>query len=391
MSYTAPYIDSTGLHLPSYQDILGDLIQQAQGIFGADIYLQPDSQDYQYISIIAAKINDTLQAIQLAYDSRSPSTAIGAALDGLIKINGITRNTYTYSTCVVTLTGTAGAVISNGVVQDVSGKYWNLTPSVTIGTGGTVDVTATCQTSGPISAGPGDISIIATPTYGWTSVTNSLAATVGVAPEVDSAVRSRQTYSTAQPSRSILEGTKGAIANITGVTRSEVYENKTSTTDSNGLPAHSITAVVEGGANADIAQAIFLKKGPGCGTNGTTSVNVTDQFGQVIAIGFYRPSYVDFDVVVNVKKWNGYTTQTTTDIQTAVVNYLNNLSIGENIPYSSLWGSALTAMPDLTRPLFSITSLTACVHSGTPGTVDITMLFNQLARGNAAYVTVNAT
>ncbi len=392
MAYYAPFIDSAGLHIPVYQDILNDLIQQAQNIFGQDIYLGTDSQDYQWISVVADKINDTLQAIQFAYNSRGPGTAIGSGLDILVKLNGIARNAATYSTAVVTLTGVPNTAINNGVVQDASNYKWNLTPSVTIGSGGTVDVTATCQTPGPVSANPGDISVIATPTYGWNSVSNSAAATPGIAQETDSQLRARQAISTAQPSLTLLEGTKGAIAGVYGVTRFIVYENDTGTTDANGLPAHSITALVEGGADVDVAQAIFNKKGPGCLANGTTIVDITDQYGQVFPIGFYRPTYVDVDVVVNVKKLGTtYTTAVTSAIQAAVAAFLNAMSMGVNdIPVNNFYGPALSVQ-ELSNPSFTITSITAAIHGGTQGTSDIATTFDQAVRGNASYITVNVS
>ncbi|GAB6170540.1 baseplate J/gp47 family protein [Paradesulfitobacterium aromaticivorans] len=391
MAYFAPYIDATGLHLPTYQDILDNLIQQAKNIFGQDIYLGVDSQDYQWISVVAAKINDTLQTIQFAYDSHSPVTAIGAGLDTLVKLNGIARIASTYSTAVVTLTGTPNTVINNGVAQDKSNYKWNLPSSITIGTGGTVDATVTCQAAGAIYANPGDINVITTPTYGWASVTNANAATPGVATEKDSQLKSRQAISTALPSRTVLEGTKGAIAAVSNVTRFQVYENDTNVADVNGLPPHSITALVEGGADADIAQAIFNKKGPGGYTNGTTSVNVTDQYGQVNAIRFYRPTYVDIDVVVNVKQLSGYTTATTLAIQAAIAAFLNGMSMGVNdIPVNNFFGPALSAQ-NLSSSVFSVTSITAARHGGVQGTADITTAFNEAVRGNTAYVTVNIT
>ena len=395
MAYFKPYIDETGLHIPTYQDILEDQLQQAKNIFGQDLYLGTDSQDYQYISTFAVKINDTLQAIQFAYDSRGPSTAIGSGLDGLVKLNGIKRNPQTlqamYSTCIVTLSGLPNTTINNGIVQDINKYKWNLPASVTIGTAGTVDVTVTCQTPGPITANPGDISKIATPTYGWTSATNAFAAIVGVATETDSQLKSRQSISTAQPSLTVLEGLKGAIAGVSGVTRSKVYENDTSIVDSNGLPANSVTSLVEGGTDADVAQAIFNKKGPGCKANGTTSVNITDKYGDVTPIGFYRPNYVDVDIVLNVHKLTGYTTSTTTAIQTAVAAFLNSMKMGVNdVPVNNLFGPALSAQ-NLASPIFSVTSITAARHGGVQGTADIITVFNEALRGNVAYITVNAT
>ena len=66
MAYFAPYIDAAGLHIPTYADILEDLVQQAKLIYGQDIYLDNDSQDYQFISAFAAKAYDVMQGIVLA-------------------------------------------------------------------------------------------------------------------------------------------------------------------------------------------------------------------------------------------------------------------------------------------------------------------------------------
>ena len=389
MAYSPPIINNTGLHIPSYQDILDDLIQQAKSIYGQDIYLGPDSQDYQFISIFALKTYDCMQALQLAYNSRGPGTAIGSALDGLVKLNGIARSRATYSTCSVTLTGTAGTPITGGVVQDVSGYLWNI-PAITIEAGGTVSATATCQVPGAIAANPGDINKIVTPTYGWTAVNNSVSAIIGTAAETDSQLRSRQAISTAQPSRTILDGIRGAIASVVGVTRFIVHENDTDEIDSEGLPAHSITAIVEGGTDADIAQAIFDKKGPGCYTNGTTSVTLVDSYNNSTTIRFYRPTYIDIDAAINVKQLPGYTTQSTADIKAAVANYLNSLIIGGDLPISSLWGAALSTQ-NLSAPTYSITSLTAAKHDQDQGTSDIEIAFNEITRGNIDYITVNVT
>ena len=39
MSYFAPYVDGSGLHMPTYQDILDDMIASMKKIYGSDIYL----------------------------------------------------------------------------------------------------------------------------------------------------------------------------------------------------------------------------------------------------------------------------------------------------------------------------------------------------------------
>ncbi|WPS86455.1 baseplate J/gp47 family protein [Brevibacillus halotolerans] len=390
MAYFAPYIDETGYHMPFYADIRDELIGQAKQIFGQDIYLGNDSQDYQFISVFANMLYDSYLTCQAVYNSRGPATAVGAGLDVVVGVNGIKRLKDTYSKAPVTLTGTPGAIISNGIVSDATGHSWSLPSSVAIGKDGTYSTIATCQTIGPIQAEANTITGIVTPTLGWTGVTNPEAAVPGKYTESDPQLRSRQAISTANPSRTVLEGVKGGIAAVNGVTRSEVYENDTSMINELGHPPHSITAVVEGGDDVDIAQTIFNRKTPGCYTNGTTTMNVEDRFGETTPIRFYRPTYVDIAVVVQVKRLNGFTTQTEDDIASYIAEFINSVALSNSsLVLSSLWGAALQANRVLTSPSFSITSLTAARLGDPQTTSDIMLLFYEAVRGSITNVTVN--
>ncbi len=395
--YAAPTITASGLTIPSYASILAYLVAQAQNIFGADVYLGTDSADYQLISVFASMLYDSFLTEQSIFNARGPATALGSGLDVVVGLNGIQRLAPVYSTCPVVLTGTANTVISGGIVSDTNGNQWTLPTPAVIGATGTVTVTATCQTAGAIAAAVGTITTIVTPTLGWTGVTNAVAATSGTAAETDSALRARQAVSTAQPSQSILEGLEGAIAALPGVTRFAVYENQTATTDANGLPAHSVTCVVDGTATQGaIAQAIWAHKGPGSLSHGAISVPVTDQYGVVTNIGFDTPTYELINVVVTLQPLGGYVTGTTdAAIQAAVASYLNSLAIGVPVYLSGLWGAALSANPTPANPVFAVTNIAAGLASGgatlSSSLASIPLAYNQVAQGAAANVTVTTT
>lgn len=389
--YFAPYIDETGIHIPTYEDVRDDLINSAKLIFGEDIYISEDSQDYQFISALAAKINDVNELCVMVYNNRSPATAIGVALDSIVKLNGISRSASTKSTCTVKLIGVAGTTITNGVVSDTRKVLWDLPASVTIDITGTLYVTATCRDYGPNIALIGDITTIETPTLGWNEVTNEEAAVIGTNVEYDSLLRARQALSVARPSLSILEQTIGGILELTGVTRVNVIDNDTSVTDANGIPSHSVSAVVEGGIEYAIAESIFKNKGIGGGTYGNTSVNVTtDDIGSTIAIEFSRPTYIDVDVEIQVKALSGYTTAITDAIKQSIVDYLNSIKIGASLYASSLWGVALQNQ-SLNNPTFSITSILQAEHLGVLSTNDIITAYDEAIRGNASYINIVVT
>ena len=391
MSYTAPAITDTGITIPTYTDILNYYIENAQSIYGSDIYLDTDSADYQQLSILAYSAHDCMLLAQQAYNNFRADLVTGVPQDSLYKINGISRQAASYSTCTVTLTGTAGTVITNGKVKDSAGYIWDLPTTTTIGAGGTVSVSATCETSGSISATIGTLTIIYTPTAGWTSVTNPSAAYAGTAQETDSAFRTRQTSSTELPSSALVGGIYSALAAIDGVTRLALYENPTSAVDSNGLPAHSISAVVEGGTSENIATNIYNKKTPGCYTYGTTSYTLTDASNNSVVINFYRPTSVIVYVAVAITELSGYVSSMATEIQTAIATYINALAIDEKLTISGMIAAAMAVNSNLYKPSFSITSLAAGTVSGSLSATDIASAFNEVFYGSTSNITVTAS
>lgn len=388
----APVISATGISAPSFNDVLQYVIAKYQGIYGSDVYLGADSQDYQFLSAgIATPINDLNAAIIATYNAYSPATGQGANLSSIVKINGLTRNVPTNSTVDQIIVGQAGTVITNGVTQDANSNKWNLPATVTIPSGGSITVTATCQTAGAIQAGIGTVNQIATPTLGWQSVTNASAANAGAPVETDSQLKARQSVSTALPSRTVLEGTVGAIWAIPGVTRVTPYENDTSTADANGVPGNKIYIVVEGGDSTAIANAIASKKTPGTGTYGTTTISVTDAYGIAHNINFYRPTYDAITCAITLKALAGYTSTIGAAIQTAVSNYINAVAIGGAPSGTVEWDSALTAAKSVTGGnTFRIISLTLTGPGGA-GSPDVPLAFNHAGQATPSSVVITPT
>lgn len=333
-------VTAEGISAPDYQTILDTLTSYFQQIYGSDAYLEPDSKDGQMVALVALAIHDANNTAISVYNCFSPATGYGAALTSNVKINGIARRGATNSTVDLVLAGTAGTSITNGTVKDTNNVIWRLPASVSIGVGGTVTVTATCSNSGAVAALAGTITTINTPTRGWASVTNPAAATVGVPAETDAELRIRQGQSVALPSLTPFEGVDGAIANVAGVTRHKLYENDNGATDSNGLPPHSISAIVDGGDVTEIAQTIRGNKGQGTATYGTTSVTVPDTYGNPHVISFSRSTDVPIYGHITLKAFTGYTSQIGVQIQQAVADYINGLTIGDDVLLSRIYSPA---------------------------------------------------
>lgn len=395
MAYTAPYIDDTGCHTNSYSDILNYYIDGVKAIYGDDIYLEVDSMDYQLLSIFARAIYEEEQCAQMNYQARSPVTASTRdALDALVTINGLKSKAASKSTANVTLTGTPYTLIQGGVIQSLAGDKWDLPESVTIGSNGTISVVATAQELGSIAASANTITRIVTPTYGWTSVTNEYQASVGQPVETMIELKERQQATVATPSQTPKAGISSAIYNIEGVTNFVVYENDTSsakeydTSTKEGGPANSVTCVIEGGDDYKLAQAIDLRKTPGCYLAGDIVIPISDSFGSQNNIRFYRPENKATVATFNIKALLGYSTEVGEQIKEAVVNYLSKLGISDNLYLSQLWEAALSVSPDI-KPYFSLRSVTQGVISELKAATGYIDLLQNLDLGDT--ITIGST
>jgi uncharacterized phage protein gp47/JayE len=374
----AAQITPAGISAPAFEDIVGSDVATYQGIYGSDVQLTPDTQDFQLIAARCTAINDTNQLAIAVYNSFLPGFAQGVGLDAAVQINGLEREVATNSTVNLSIAGVVGTIIQNGKASDSNGNIWILPDVVTIPISGEITVTAVAEQPGAISAPPNTVTITYTITSGWQTVTNPSAATPGRAVEMDAALRRRQAQSTALASQSPLDSILAAVANSGGIGRFAIYENDTRITDSNGQPGNSVAVVVEGGDATAIASVIQLKKGPGAGTFGTTSVNLIDQAGVPVTIKFFELTEVPIFAAMTIQPLAGYISTTGDAAVAALAAFINSLAIGEDVFLNWLLGPAGLSGTALGLT-FVITSLTIGISSGSLGSGNIAIAFNAAA------------
>ncbi len=387
MPYTSPYLDASGMHIPTYEERMESLLAGYKQIFGTDVYLEADSKDYQLLSLFARAVDDLTAAVTDVYNARDPNYASGNALDLLLSLNGIRRRSATYGTVTLTLTGAPGAVLPAGMqARDDQGFLWRIPTAVTLGEDGKAEASAACLTAGAILAPAGTITTIHTPTSTWNSVTNAEPSTPGRDVETDAAVRERRSLSVSLPSRGILDGLRSALADLDGVQYVSVLENAEGEEDANGLPAHSVCAVVDGGSDADIAKTLYLKKSPGVKTYGSSSAVYTDEWGNKNTMGFTRPTAVPVTIHVTLKQLDGWDSDTMqAAIKAAVTASVTSLGIGKPLIVSTLYGVIFTACGTST-PAFAVTSLTAQTASQSATGDAITAAYNEQLSTDAAHI-----
>ncbi|QDP55890.1 MAG: putative baseplate protein J [Prokaryotic dsDNA virus sp.] len=338
-------ITPTGFQRKRLNEIKTDLEALFQTVYGNNINLSPESPDGQIIGLLAGSFSDLWEIAEGAYNAYNPSAATGATLSNLVQINGITRNEASSSVVVLTFTGVNNTTIPAGtLVSHITSQEQFSTDVNVVISGGSANVTASSVNTGVIEASAGTLTEIETPITGVASVTNIEDANVGSERETDVELRARRLQSLAISSQSTVDSLYSVISNLEFVTQTTILENDTDVTDSNGLPPHSIQAIVVGGLDEDIGNAIWLNKPAGINSFGDDSVVILDSQGLPHTINFSRPDIVDIYVLVELTKFSNYPANGDQLIKQAIVDYCNGnlvegrgFGLGEDVIFSELY------------------------------------------------------
>lgn len=301
----------TGFSVSETSDIRDEVAQDWVEAFKEqgrpDLNTDPETPQGQLIDSQTAAIHQ--KDVELAFLAQqfNPQTASGRWQDALAKIYFINRKPAINSTCVCTLTGINGTTVTAGALirSTYDQTLWSLNEDTTIGADGTTTATFTCQSEGAIQAGVATLTQIVTTVPGWDAVTNATAAEVGQLVESQAAFEARRYKSVALNGRSTTAAVYARVAEVDNVIAAYVTDNKTNvnkTVDGYSLKPHSVYVAVIGGADDDIAEAIYNSVSAGCDYNGNTTVNVTDpNTGGVETVTFMRPTQLPLYVKVTIQ------------------------------------------------------------------------------------------
>lgn len=281
-------------------DLNADLARVKDPISGE--YLDPatDPLVAQLNSILMPALADCWDAAYQLSTQFDPLKASGALLEGLVQLNGILKFPGTPTTIILQLNG-VGTVPAGKLVANEDATVIFATDEDVELAGAAVNVSATCRTNGAISPAFGTIVNILTPLPGWTSAQNIGLSVLGSDPETSTELRARQQTETANTGYRQIEAIYAAVRNIPGVAYVRAYQNRSITdVDARGLPPKTVSVVVVGGNDTDVATAIYKREPAGMGYYGNTSVELGDIMGFKDVVSFRRPNPVVISVEVNV-------------------------------------------------------------------------------------------
>jgi uncharacterized phage protein gp47/JayE len=411
--------------------------------FGASLDLSDQDPLGFVVGLVAAELGECWEVTEDVNAAQTREGATGAALDDIGLLTGTFRPEARPSEVTLTLTGTPTTNVpanrqaetaSTGVVfetqaaaviaattawvpttayvvgnrrTNASRVYLCITAGTSAGSGGptttaaditdntvhwrylgegtgNVDVEALCTVDGPSVALSGDITVIVTPVGGWSSVINILDAVEGANEAEDEEYRLLQEIDLAAAGSSSVDAIREALLEIAGVTAVKLFVNNEDATDPDGVPPHAIEALVRGGANQDIWNALLENVAAGVETYGSVIGTATDSEGNDHEMAFSRPTDVNIYVDVTlIKDPDTYPVDGDTQVKAAVVAYGDLQDVGRDVVASRI----SAAVFDVTGVL-DVTNIDIDTAPAPPTGVTIVITSRQLAVHDTSRITV---
>jgi uncharacterized phage protein gp47/JayE len=397
-------VTDAGFLLKSLEVIKLEWEAAMRAVFGAGFNLEPETPEGQFVAIAVEREALLWEQLEAVYHATgNPSGAGGVALDNQGALTGAQRLISTQSAVVLTCTGTPGTVLAIGRAASVAvaGARFSTTAAATIaavdawagthayalgalvtnggnvyqctdlgtsaGSGGptgtdretevtdggckwrylgegtgAVDVDAVSDDYGPIAGPARSLTVIESPVSGWADVCNVLDAVPGRAPQTDADFRIRRAQLLRAQGLAAPDSIRAAVLLVEDVLSCTVYENTTDETDADSRPPHSVEVMVEGGADADIAAAVWASKPGGIETYGTTTTTTLDSKGTSRTVKFSRP--IEVPIYITVRRTadvRTYPSDGDEQIRIAVVAWAaTHWGIGDDVVSSALVGPA---------------------------------------------------
>lgn len=362
-----------GLRVPTVQEIRDDYQAEMREEYGPNVPVGDGDFLGHSIGIWSERLGQCYELLEKIHGAIDPDAANGDDLEAVSLITGTFRSDAAPSSTILTLVGDEGTVVSGSALAATEGAGdrfetdsdddatfillddWDASAVYSPGdrvtnssrayhcvTGGTsassggpitapsggadivdgtvhwkylgegvaaVDVDASSVDVGPIIGLAFTITSIATSSAGWNSVTNLHDAELGNLEMTDEELRILRDQELQQAGSSSPDAIRAALLNVPGVTNVRVFYNPTDATDGDGLPPHSVNALVQGGDDQDIWDCLWNNIAAGIDRIGAQVGTTIDSAGRPQTQKFDRPTpkliWVIVNATVDVPNYDG--------------------------------------------------------------------------------------
>jgi uncharacterized phage protein gp47/JayE len=377
----------TGIEISTLEEIQNEINALLYANVSSELDLTANSLDGEFVGAVSSQARRLHELALALHSSRSPSQAEGEALDAICEITGTYRNAATYSLVACTVTISSGTHAPGTLIAHPVGapdrRFSN-----------TAEISATgsyvfqAEVTGPQRADAGTLTVIAESVAGFDAITNPADADLGAVVENDTSLRRRRALELARPGSTTVDAIRADVLDVSDVTLCTVYENDLDVTNGDGIPAHSIEAVVLGGTDAAVRAAVFGAKAAGIRAYGSNSGTVTDTQGNVHTVAFSRPTNVNIWVSATLTYISGLYPGDAA-IKSAIADWADSfLSVGNDVLRARLFGEFYVAG---SGGIVNISSLTLGTSASPVGTSDLVMTVRQLARFDTSRIVITSS
>lgn len=328
------YIELTGLVVPDTATLHAAIESEFKNAFGEDLVITPESPEGLLISVETEARDSVVRNNAELANQINPDHAGGVFLDAIAALTGLKREGAMPSMVVGTFTGSPGTIVPAGTrVATAEGDVFTSQARVMLSSNGRADVLFHSEVYDAIPAPAGSLAIMmGDSVYGLETVSNAGPATFGQAEESDTVFRKKRDdtlflQGVALPGA--IQSAVRAVAGVKSLAYRENYTHEEMVIDGVAIPPHCIYVVVDGGADEDVAMALFKNKSLGCNWKGSVEIKVQDEeSGQYYTVRFDRPEYVPVRARFTVRVLGAVTIDCQTIVRQAVMEYADDLLEG---------------------------------------------------------------
>lgn len=387
MATNVPSVQFTpsGLVLPSDAAILQGVQQDIDNAFGGGTNPALNAPQGQLASSESAIISDKNAQILSVVTQVDPAFAEGRMQDAIGRIYFLDRKPAIPTSAVATCSGLTGTVIPVGALaRATDGTIYQCTQAGTIPVAGTIDLTFEAVTPGPIALAAAQLNQIYQSINGWDSITNASPGALGANVESRADFEFRRRQSVALNAQNTLQAIYANVFAVKDVLDVYAVDNPLGTSATIGgvtLAPHSLYVAVVGGAAADIANAIWQHKPPGCDYNGSTTFVVTDTNYSTpqpqYTVKWTTPTGVPIKYAVQIANNPSLPSGIVAMVQQAIINAFNGVDGGTRARVgSTIFASRYYAPIGALSPYINILSL-LLGKNVTPASASVTMNINE--------------
>lgn len=374
--------NKTGIVVSDYPEIRRSISNMMKDIYGQDIDLSTASADGIFVANISLLINNILQSIKELYNNLDVDNASGIYLDRLCSLTNVKRRDGVHSTCSLTITSNESESITVNELDflDQNGNIWNWVgnENITLQPNVETPIIVTSIQSGPIQAlrgteendyEDGYINQLLTTEYNL-KIQQKEDAIIGTYGETDAQLRERRGSYLGLKGNSVLESLLGALIQLNGVEDVKIYNNDTggtiNTKTALTIPKGSVAIMIRKNENVTLEDSVigtilYEKMTVGVhfatGSNSTSGTWKSYEYKQKFLgteITGIPPQTVNWKecikntptITITLTKNDNYVENSTYKIIAQnVINYLNDLFIGQDVIKSEMYNIIYNSDP----------------------------------------------